>query len=152
MATVAPEEVYNRATAEGPTALTVFVVVCAIAVLVSVLTWYIWGSSNNGAPTVVIIDTEAQLTNLCASNEVFLMAYTPTCGHCTAALPEFEAASAQSTGVTFAKVDVTQHQQIAQRLKLSYVPFLCRMKTLDKYTEYTGERTSHAITAHLAST
>lgn len=146
MTVPAPEDTYNRAAAEGPSALTMFVIVCAIAVLVGTLVWF-FTSSSTPSP-VIVIESEAQLVDLCASGEVFLMAYTPTCGHCTAALPEFDAASAQSS-ITFAKVDVTTHQSLAQRLKLSYVPYLCRMQSLDKYTEYTGERTSRAIAAYL---
>ena len=136
-----PESVYSRTNSQGEW-MWMLVLGLAVVVLVGVVVWYLIPSGT--LDNTHVVSSLGELETLLASGEVFLMAYSPSCGHCTATIPAFEAASRSST-TTFAKVDVTTATDVAKRLKVTYVPFMCRMQTLDKWTEYTGERTESAL-------
>ena len=144
-----PEEVYNR---PSSSLIWIFLVVF-IALIVGVFIWYMTrGDRNSGSQTnanVIVVKNVAELHALVQAGDVFLMAYSATCMHCTEALPEFEAAAADCSKLTFVKVDAAATSDIAKKLKLTYVPYFCRFQNFDKWTEYSGERTRAAISEHL---
>jgi thiol-disulfide isomerase/thioredoxin len=68
----------------------------------------------------------AEYESLSRKGSTLAMFYAPWCGHCKASMPAFEAASKQSTGTRFLKVNGDSNQELVRKLNIRGYPTFVR--------------------------
>ena len=84
-----------------------------------------------------------------ASGNIIVDFYAPWCGPCKRIAPIFNELSGKYTNVTFIKVDIDSHKQIADEYKVRSIPQLLFFKDGKLVETFVGQKSKNDITRAL---
>ena len=104
--------------------------------IAAVALWY-WFSRRNGIP----------------KGPAFLMFYSPRCGYCHEAMPEFvrlgTSTNVHNTTVEIARINVDEEREVAQEFGVEGLPTFVYTDGAGKVVKYEGDRKADAFKAFL---